>query len=228
MIEIPIASETAPVNNDRKPFLPEEIKRMEAVLVDEKNGINDTFAFTLLRWTGLRKGDAVDLRWREINGVISRTTQKSRTKNKKTAVIPIRPELRAALDAERRRQGNPAPDAHVLLNRRNNDKPYVNKDVFGVHIRDLGKRAGVDAFAHRFRHTFVEFLYLGGLPVEDIAEMIADDAETIRKHYSKYSKQRQEEAHRESRFCGRTRSSRLDHCWSRTLIDKSAYALARI
>lgn len=194
LTKVPITSETAAVS-DRNPFLPEEIQRMEKVLVDEKSGVDDTFAFTLLRWTGLRLGDAADLRWKDVNGVITRTTQKSQTKNKKKVVIPVWPELRRALDAERVRQNNPAPDAHVLINN-TTGKPFGNEQVLYHHIKELGKRAGVHAYPHRFRHSFVEFLYLRGVSIQGIEEMIGDDVKTIQKYYSKFSKARQEEDHR--------------------------------
>jgi integrase len=45
---------------------------------------------------------------------------------------------------------------------------------------------------HRFRHTFVRILLEKGVPVADVAELIGDTEEIVRKHYSKWIKTRQE------------------------------------
>ena len=45
---------------------------------------------------------------------------------------------------------------------------------------------------HRFRHTFVRILLEKGVPVPDVAELIGDTEETVRRHYSKWIKTRQD------------------------------------
>ena len=43
---------------------------------------------------------------------------------------------------------------------------------------------------HWWRHTFVRDLYLKDTPVEDIADLIGDDVETVRKYYSSFDELR--------------------------------------
>jgi integrase/recombinase XerD len=45
---------------------------------------------------------------------------------------------------------------------------------------------------HRFRHTFVRILLEKGVPVSDVAELIGDDEKTLKLHYSKWVKTRQD------------------------------------
>jgi site-specific recombinase XerD len=45
---------------------------------------------------------------------------------------------------------------------------------------------------HRFRHTFVRILLEKGVPVADVAELIGDTEEILRKHYSRWIKSRQD------------------------------------
>lgn len=44
---------------------------------------------------------------------------------------------------------------------------------------------------HRFRHTFVRILLEKGVPVADVAELIGDTEEIVRKHYSRWVPERQ-------------------------------------
>lgn len=44
---------------------------------------------------------------------------------------------------------------------------------------------------HRFRHTFVRILLEKGVPVADVAELIGDTEEVVRKHYSRWVPERQ-------------------------------------
>lgn len=44
---------------------------------------------------------------------------------------------------------------------------------------------------HRFRHTFVRILLENGVPVADVAELIGDTEEIVRRHYAKWVPERQ-------------------------------------
>ena len=39
---------------------------------------------------------------------------------------------------------------------------------------------------HRFRHTFARILLQRGVPVSDVADLLGDDEETVRKHYARW------------------------------------------
>jgi len=44
---------------------------------------------------------------------------------------------------------------------------------------------------HRFRHTFARILLQRGVPVADVADLLGDDEDTIRTHYSRWVPERQ-------------------------------------
>jgi integrase len=45
---------------------------------------------------------------------------------------------------------------------------------------------------HRFRHTFARILLQRGVPVADVAELMGDDEKTIKTHYSRWVKEKQD------------------------------------
>jgi hypothetical protein len=44
---------------------------------------------------------------------------------------------------------------------------------------------------HRFCHTFVRILLESGVPVADVAELIGDTEEAVRRHHAKWVPERQ-------------------------------------
>ena len=44
---------------------------------------------------------------------------------------------------------------------------------------------------HRFRHTFARILLEKGVPVADVAELIGDTEDIVRRYYAKWIKSRQ-------------------------------------
>jgi integrase len=44
---------------------------------------------------------------------------------------------------------------------------------------------------HRFRYTFVRMLLEKGVPIADVAELIGDTEEVVRRHYAKWVPERQ-------------------------------------
>ena len=170
-----------------QPFKAAELVKLRAVAQD------DSLAFLLLRWTGFRGGDAVGLRWGEIDWEtreINRLTQKRR----KRILIPICQELFFALETERDRR-NPDLEDHVLTHPVTG-KPLSRERLY-ERTRALGKRAGVlDAHPHRFRDTFVvDMLSRGGSPY-DVAKLIGDTVDTIEKHYAPFVRELRERARR--------------------------------
>jgi integrase len=45
---------------------------------------------------------------------------------------------------------------------------------------------------HKFRHTFVRILLEKGVPAADVAELIGDTEQILRRHYAKWMRSRQE------------------------------------
>ena len=174
------ATAGAPPPRVTQPFLPNELSRLR-----EHAGDN-LLPFLLLRWTGLRGGDAVDLSWDEIHldgKEIERLTEKRR----KRIVIPLHPELLSALEAEKARR-NPAPTEKVLTNPLTGgirSQPRLYQRLLA-----LGKRAGVvNARPHRYRDTVALDLLLKGATLLDIARFLGDQVRTIERHYLPFVQQ---------------------------------------
>lgn len=45
---------------------------------------------------------------------------------------------------------------------------------------------------HRFRHTFARILLQKGVTIADVAELIGDKEEVVRRHYARWVPERQE------------------------------------
>jgi integrase len=70
-------------------------------------------------------------------------------------------------------------------------------ELWRVKIKKVFKQAGPwkkdrKPSPHLFRHTFVRILLEHGVPIADVAELAGDTEETIRKHYSKWTIDRQD------------------------------------
>jgi site-specific recombinase XerD len=68
--------------------------------------------------------------------------------------------------------------------------------VVGIAERTLAavfKRSGVQkAHAHRYRHTLATRLLEQGASFEQVADILGNSPEVVRKHYGKWSKGRQD------------------------------------
>lgn len=186
-----------PVKTERKPgarpelgaqpFTADELGRMR------DSAGEDLLIFLLLRHTGLRRSDAVDLRWKEIDWRdrgINRVTQK----RSKRVWIPLHPELAFALEAERERR-QPGPDDWVLLNP-SNRKPMKRMRLY-FRLKALGRRARVHkVHPHRFRDTFTVDLLLRGASPYDIAKLLGDTIQTVEIYYAPFVRELRERTRR--------------------------------
>jgi integrase len=153
----------------------------------------DLLAFLLLRYTGLRGFDAVDLRWSEIDlkdRMLSRVTHK----RGKPVWIPISAELLFALETEHARR-SPVPDEHVLLNPET-EAPMTRPGLYR-RIQSLGRRASVaKAHPHRFRDTLAVDLLLKGATAYDVAKTLGDTVAVVEMYYAPYVKELRERTRR--------------------------------
>jgi integrase/recombinase XerD len=160
------------------PFTLDEIRAMnkDAVLGKYK------LAFLLLYRTGLRRGDIMDLRWRDVaENHIVRTA----TKNGKKVRVPLTSDLKDLLNEEQNRR-KPKEDDYVLLSAKGK-KPYSETPFYKM-VRQIGERAGVkNVHSHRFRDTFAVRALMAGCSFKDVAEFLGDDVLTVIKFYSEYS-----------------------------------------
>jgi integrase len=56
-------------------------------------------------------------------------------------------------------------------------------------LADFGSEA---ATPHRFRHTYARILLERGVPVADVADLLGDDEKTVKIHYSRWVRERQD------------------------------------
>ena len=183
VLKNPVRMEGRPGENPQngaEPFAAAQLSKMR-----EQAG-PDLLIFLLLRWTGLRGIDAVNLTWSEVHldrKEIERITQK----RKKRVILPMHSELLFALETEFERV-KPEPSAHVLINPATGTQ--MTRPRLYQRMLALGKRAGVaGAHPHRFRDTLaVDMLSRGASPY-DVAKMLGDTIDTVEKHYTPFVKE---------------------------------------
>lgn len=176
----PVRMEGRPGENPHggaEPFKGEELGKLR------EHAADDLLTFLVLRWTGLRGSDAVNLLWKEVDfeqKEIERVTQK----RKKKVIVPLHTELLFALEAESDRR-KPGPADRVLINP--NTGVVMTRPRLYQRILALGKRAGVaNAHPHRFRDTMaVDMLRRGASPY-DVAKVLGDTIDTVEKHYTPF------------------------------------------
>ena len=147
----------------------------------------------LLRHTALRVSDVCTLRRDAISWDPEAATWRVLLRTQKTGepvFLPIPDTLKLVLDA----LPLPRNAAH--------DCPYYfwngvtsRRAVVGIAERTVAsvfRKSGVkDAHAHRYRHTLATRLLGQGATFEQVADILGNSPEVVRKHYAKWSKGRQ-------------------------------------
>lgn len=137
----------------------------------------------LLRYSGLRIGDAVALRKDRIeNGRLLLRTTKTGTH----VYIPIPPDVSDALAAV-----NVDDSPHYFWSGRSLVKSAVGD--WQRSLRKLFEIAKVVGWAHKFRHTFSISLLQKGVPIDQVSILLGHRSVKItEKHYAAWVKGRQE------------------------------------
>ena len=170
-----------------QPFKPVDLAKLR-----DSSGA-DLLIFLLLRWTGMRGSDVVDLQWGEIDWE-SREINRLTLKRRKRVIVPIHQELLFALEVERDRR-NPQPEDRVLSNP-STGTPLTRPRLY-ERMLALGRRAGVlNAHPHRFRDTYAVDLLTRGASPYDVAKLLGDTVDTIERHYAPFVKELRERARR--------------------------------
>ncbi len=135
---------------------------------------------SVLRWTGLRIRDVVQLKRSAVDDkfITVRTH-----KNGKPVQLPVHPEMQEALSKMR-------GDEYLFWSGAGNPKSCVGD--WQRTLRRLGVIAGVHVHAHRWRHTFATQLLSKGVPVSEVAAILGNSPRIIEKHYSQWIQARQE------------------------------------
>lgn len=182
----PFPAETEPkAKQSAKPYTADELIRLE------KHADEDFLLFRLFRWTGFRRGDAIDLTWDEVH-FDAREIQRVTVKWGKEVCVPMSPDLFSALKKEHKLR-SPQRTDHVLLDPQGGDP----QEYWSLtrRLASLGERAHVrHVHAHRFRSTFAVDLLLRGIPLPSVARILGDTVETIVEHYVPYVDELKEHA----------------------------------
>ena len=112
------------------------------------------------------------------------------TKNNKQIYLPIPREMKEALD-DVPTPREAAPDG-IYYFWSGKSTRRSNVGVIGECVRAVFEKSGVkDAHAHRFRHTLATELLEEGASFEEVADVLGDSVEVVKKHYAKWSRGRQ-------------------------------------
>ena len=143
-----------------------------------------------LRYTALRIGDVSMLARDRISRDGDRWRIFIRTeKSGQPVFLPVPPDMKAALDCVPAPARNP-DSRYFFWNEQGT--PKTHKAHVDRALRALFNEAGVKgAHAHRFRHTLATELLGRGASFEDVADILGNSPEIVRKHYGKWSAARQ-------------------------------------
>lgn len=145
-----------------------------------------------LRYTALRIGDVATL----ARDCISRDGQRWRIflrteKSGKPVFLPIPQEMKDALDCAPIPKQTDGESKYFFWNGKAEVKSLKAKA--DRTLRAVFKLSGVSgAHAHRFRHTLATDLLGRGASFEEVADVLGNSPEIVRKHYAKWSPARQE------------------------------------
>ncbi len=148
----------------------------------------------VLRHTALRISDVIKLRKDAISWDPANERWEVRVRTTKTgdAVrLPIPEDLKRALDVLPLPRNAPRDCPFYFWN-----GVSTERAVIGIAERTLSRvfqLSGVpNAHAHRFRHTLATRLLGNGATCEQVADILGNTPNVVRKHYGKWSKERQE------------------------------------
>ncbi len=147
----------------------------------------------ILRSTALRVSDVCTLRKDAIAWDPAQSTWRVWVRTQKSGepvFLPIPVSLKLTLDALPRPRNAAQDCPYYFWNGQS-----TRRAVVGIAERTLGtvfKKSGVKkAHAHRFRHTLATRLLEQGASFEEIADILGNSPDVVRKHYGKWSKGRQ-------------------------------------
>lgn len=129
----------------------------------------------LMANTGLRRTEALQLRWRDVTDTAIRVLSEvdARTKSGQWRQIPLSPGAHAALDALRPLTGK---NEYVL--------PKVHPDSLTAAFRRHAQRAGLEGTLHSLRHTFCSQLVSSGAPLRMVQKLAGHASYTTTERYA--------------------------------------------
>ena len=187
----------APITTEppREPFTDEEVEKIRLACTQYPDGLGRTHRnaserltalVEVMLHTGLRIGDAATLRRdRIVGGMLRLRTEKTNV----PVDIPLPPQLITQLEAVK------GTSSEYFFWTGNSKRKSVVGD-WQRALKTMFKLAGIpEGHAHRFRHTFVKWMLMEGIPLDRIAVLTGHRGPAILiKHYSSWNKERQRQA----------------------------------
>ena len=135
----------------------------------------------VLKWTGMRIGDAVRFsKDTVVDGQVILRTQK----NGKRVSIPLHPDAAEAL--KKIENGN-----HYYFWSGEGSIKSAGSGWSRTFIR-LSKIAEVRVTSHRYRHSLIVRLLSAGIPISEVGAIAGNSPRIIERHYSQWMTHRQE------------------------------------
>lgn len=159
------------------PFSPQEIAKMLAET--NRHPLLHAIITTFL-YTGLRIGDVMSLKKKDINGDVLRVN----TRKRDTIVtLHVHADLRVAIDAHLKAQSAIQRKSELMFSTQNG-RPIVS---LARDLRRVWKKCGISgAHAHRFRDTLAVRLLSQGASLYDVAKLLGNSAAVVEKYYAPY------------------------------------------
>jgi site-specific recombinase XerD len=181
--------------NDVEPFSTAEVKAIIKACDGIGRGpyerLRARAMILTLRYTALRIGDVALLGRERVSRDGGRWRIFLRTeKSGKPVFLPIPAELRAALDVVPLPRGCGEDSRWFFWNGVSSERAM--KGIAERSLAAVFKSSMVPgAHAHRFRHTLATELLGNGASFEEVADILGNSPEIVRKHYAKWSPARQ-------------------------------------
>lgn len=176
----------------KKPLTSKQLRDLFEVAEGEMQTL-----FLIGLYTGLRRGDAVTLKWKEVdfeNGVIKRLPSKTKNLRKKIT-IPLHKVLKAVLYQIKHNSIEEDPSDYVLP--KLSQVFFKNPTHLARLIRHTFEKAGIKTTVeregavrrtpvygfHSFRHSFVSLCASGGIPAHVVMELVGHNSKTVHQIY---------------------------------------------
>ncbi|MFA6450906.1 MAG: tyrosine-type recombinase/integrase [bacterium] len=142
--------------------------------------------FHIMNYTGMRVGDAIALKWDNVNfpfSVLSFVQEKTVKPSNVRMPSALKQRLRCILEKQVR-DGSYDPNGYVFLNTNGKPPTYTRLDLA---IRSVLKAVNLKKQSpiHSFRHTVAMRLLDGGVKIHEVAAQLGDTVETIVRTYVK-------------------------------------------
>lgn len=142
--------------------------------------------WAIQRWTAARIGEALALRWGDLNGVV--TFRKGNTKTKTTRQVPTAPRLEAELVAYRAawalEHGHPPAKDEVLFPAAGSTTTPQSRQAADKALRQTCARLGLEGVStHSFRRTLATDAVRRGVPLNVVQQITGHKSLGSLGHY---------------------------------------------